>query len=145
LPRRRFTYDPDGVPSLDLRIQAKGGPQVDFAGIVDSGAGRTVLSVKTAEALGLRGSDLREAGEVVVADGSAVPCFAPLPIRARVLDTVSSEDDQDPWGPIFDLDVVFLEHVTSPLWGQTDFFATFLTRGSPRKSWSLVFSSVAAL
>lgn len=126
MPRRRFTYDPDGVPSLDLRIQAKGGPQVDFAGIVDSGAGRTVLSVKNAEALGLRGGDLREAGEVVVADGSAVPCFAPrVPIRAQVLDAVSREDDPDPWGPVFDLDVVFLEHVTSPLWGQTDFFDTF--------------------
>jgi hypothetical protein len=114
------------VPSLDLRIQAKGGPQVDLGGIVDSGAGRTVLSIEDAEELGLRGGDLHEAGEVVVADGSAVSCFAPpVPIRARVIDTVSSEDDPDPWGPIFDLDVVFLEHVTSPLWGQSDFFDTF--------------------
>jgi hypothetical protein len=38
---------------------------------------------------------------------------------------VPSEDDPDPWGPIFDLDVVFLEHVTSSLCGQADFFANF--------------------
>ena len=126
MPHRRFPYDPDGVPSLDLRIQAKGGPQVELEGIVDSGAGRTVLSIEDAEELGLRAGDLRAAGEVVVADGSSVPCFTPpVPIRARVLDTVSSKDDPNLWGPVFDLDVVFLEHTISPLWGQADFFATF--------------------
>jgi len=114
------------VPSLDLRIQAKGGPQVDFAGIVDSGAGRTVLSRENAEELGLGAGDLREAeGRVVVADGSAIPCLTSLvPIRAQVLEA-PGEDDGRPWGRIFDLDVIFLEHVTSPLWGQADFFANF--------------------
>ena len=112
-----------------MRIQAKGGPQVVFAGIVDSGASRTVLSMQDAARLGLDPThldDLREAGAVIVADGSAVACLAPLvPIRAQVLGPPASPgDDPRPWGPIFDLDAIFVEHAI-PLWGQTDFFDTF--------------------
>lgn len=115
------------MPSLDARIQARGGPQVDFTGIVDSGASRTVLSMEAAARLGLGPEGLREAGRVVVADGSEVRCLAPLvPIRGQVLGApMSPGGDPPPWGPVFDIDAVFLEHVTSPLWGQTDFFDTF--------------------
>jgi hypothetical protein len=78
--------------------------------------------------------DLREAGEVTVADGSAIPCLSPLvPIRAQILGapaTLPAEgldpagDGLQPWGPIFDLDAIFVEHAI-PLWGQADFFDTF--------------------
>ncbi len=97
----------------------------DFTGTVDSGASRTVLSTEAAERLGLGEKDLRNAGKVIVADGSDVPCLAPLvPIRAQVLEVVSGGGDLRPWGRIFDLDAIFIEHA-SPLWGQSDFFATF--------------------
>ena len=123
--RRTFPYDSDGVPSLNVRIQAKGRLQVDFAGIVDSGASRTVLSVEDAEMLGLSKSDLMDNGTVTVADESQVICLTPLiPIRAQVLHEPSPGGDLAPWGPVFDLDVVFLEHA-APLWGQTDFFQRF--------------------
>jgi hypothetical protein len=99
---------------LDVRIQAKGGPQVDFAGIVDSGVSRTVLSLEDAEELGLSKSDLTDDGTVTVADESQVACLIPLiPIRARVLEQSSPAGGLVPWGPVFDLDVVFLEHAAS--------------------------------
>ncbi len=113
------------MPSLDVLVQAKGGPQVVFTGIVDSGASRTVLSLKNAENLGLSKSDLTDDGTVTVADESQVICLTPLiPIRAQVLHEPSPGSGLIPWGPVFDLDVVFLEHAT-PLWGQTDFFQRF--------------------
>ena len=113
------------MPSLDVRIQARGGPQVDFTGIVDSGASRTVLSFEAADALGLRKSDLRDDGTVTVADESQVTCLTPLvPIRAQIFEAASPASHPTFWGPVFELDVVFLQHAT-PLWGQTDFFQRF--------------------
>jgi hypothetical protein len=124
LTRLSFTYDAYGVPSLEVRIQARGGPQVDLTGTVDSGASSTVLSRGDAEELGLGPTGLSEAGSVVVADGSEVRCWtAALPIRGQVL-RASPTRGLRPWGPVFDLDVIFLEHA-SPLWGQSDFFNTF--------------------
>ncbi len=98
---------------------------MDFTGTVDSGASRTVLSLEAAEELGLTRGDLSDAGKVTVADESQVVCLAPLiPIRGRVLVLSASGGDLNPWGRVFHLDVVFLQHA-SPLWGQTDFFQTF--------------------
>jgi hypothetical protein len=109
-----------------VRIQARGGPQIDLTGIVDSGAGRTVLSIEVAEELGLHSSDLREDTGIVVADGSTVPCLIPtLPIRGMVLVSTPSDPDLRPWGKIFEIDAVFLQRITSPLWGETDFFQNF--------------------
>lgn len=113
------------MPSLDVRIQAQGGPQIDFTGTLDSGASRTVLSTEDAEKLGLGPSDMRDAGNVVVADGSQVACLAPLvPIRGKILGAPSPGGDPRPWGRVFEIDTVFLEHA-SPLWGQADFFQSF--------------------
>jgi Aspartyl protease len=113
------------MPSLHVRIQAKGGSQIDLTGIVDSGASGTVLARTYAEKLGLAPVDLREAGTIVVADGNKVRCWTTdTPIRAQVLRPAISDDDPQPWGPVFAIKPVFLEHAT-PLWGQTDFFATF--------------------
>jgi hypothetical protein len=54
MARRRFQYDADDVPSLEVRIRAQGGPAVDLSGTVDSGASTTVLSIEDAKELGLR-------------------------------------------------------------------------------------------
>jgi hypothetical protein len=90
--------------------------------------------MEAAEALGLRPEELRKAGDVGIADGSAVACLAPLvQIRAQVLGAPAilptegldpAGDGLQPWGPIFDLDAIFVKHAI-PLWGQTDFFDTF--------------------
>lgn len=74
MPQWRFPYDAYEVPSLHVRTQAQGGPQIDLTGIVDSGASGTVLAREYAEKLGLAPADLREAGTIVVADGSKVRC-----------------------------------------------------------------------
>ena len=109
------------MPSLDVRVQAQGGPQIDLWGTVDSGASGTVLSKGHAEKLGLGASDLHEATEAVIADGSKVRCWTTVrPIRAQVL----QPDDLLPWGPVFAIKPFFIEHA-DPLWGQSDFFATF--------------------
>lgn len=124
MPHRRFPYDAFDVPSLDVRIQAQGGPQADLTGTVDSGASATVLSRENAEELGIGSAGLREAGTVVVADGSKVCCWvAVAPIRGQVL-RASATGALRPWGPVFAVDAIFLEHA-SPLWGQSDFFARF--------------------
>jgi hypothetical protein len=109
---------------LEVRIQVRGGPQVDLTGTVDSGASSTVLSTGDAEELGLATADLHEAGSVVVADGSEVRSWtSALPIRGQVLRATPAGNVR-PWGPVFDLTVIFLDHA-SPLWGQSDFFDTF--------------------
>jgi hypothetical protein len=123
--RRRFPYDAYDVPSLDIRLQAQGGPPADLSGTVDSGASTTVLSVEDAEELGLRPADLRKAPDAVIANKSKVPCWtAAAPIHAQVLRPAISGDDLLPWGPVFPVNAVFMESA-DPLWGQSDLFATF--------------------
>ncbi len=125
MPRWRFPYHHDGMPSLHVRTQAQGGPQIDLTGIVDSGASGTVLARTYAEKLGLAPTDLHEAGAIVVADGDKVRCWATdTEIRAQVLRPANSDDGPQPWGPVFAISPVFIEHAT-PLWGQADLFATF--------------------
>ena len=124
MPRWKFPYDADGVPSLDVRIQAQGGPYTDLSGTVNSGASTTVLSIRNAEALGLDPQDLRSAPDAIVANKSRVHCWtAATPIRAQVL-LSSPSGDLLPWGPVFAVNVLFIEEA-DPLWGQADFFATF--------------------
>jgi len=139
MPRRRFQYDSNDVPSLKVRIRAEDGPAVEMSGTVDSGAGRfgdaseasvsrfgtTVLSVEDAEELGLNPAHLRRGPDAIVANKTRVHCWtAPTPIRAQVLRPAASGDELLPWGPVFALNVMFMEDA-DPLWGQADFFATF--------------------
>jgi len=125
MPRRRFEYDSDDVPSLDVRIRTEAGPGVDLSGTVDSGASTTVLSVENAEELGLNPAHLRRGPDAIVANKTRVHCWtAPTPIRAQVLRPAASGDELLPWGPVFALNVMFMEDA-DPLWGQSDFFATF--------------------
>lgn len=124
MARRTFPYDVYDTPSLDLRVQAQGGLQVDLSGTVDSGASSTVLSIDDAEELGLLPGELRQAKDVVIADGSKVRCWtAATPIRAQVLRR-SPSGELHPWGPVFEVEPVFMDNA-SPLWGQSDFFAAF--------------------
>jgi hypothetical protein len=125
MARRRFQYDADDVPSLEVRIRAQGGPAVDLSGTVDSGASTTVLSIEDAKELGLNPEDLRSAPDAIVANKTRVHCWtAPTPIRAQVLRPTASGDELVPWGPVFAVDVMFMQDA-DPLWGQADFFATF--------------------
>jgi hypothetical protein len=125
MARWKFPYDAYGVPSLEVRAQAKGGPQIELSGTVDSGASTTVLSIEDAEQLGLQPSDLRKAPDAVIANKSEVPCWTTAtPIRAQVLRPASTGDDVLRWGPVFAVNVMFMQDA-DPLWGQADFFATF--------------------
>ena len=122
MPHLSFPYDTENVPSLELRLQAQGGPIIELSGTVDSGATSTVLSTEDAVELGL--DDLREAGTVTVADRKQVPSYtAKVPIAGQVL-LVAEGVVLDVWGPSFYLNAIFLENA-DPLWGQADLFATF--------------------
>jgi hypothetical protein len=124
VPQWKFPYDRDGVPSLDMRVQTRRGSQIELSGTVDSGASSTVLSLEHADELGFAPTDLRTDSEAVIADGSKVRCWTTsTPIRAQVL-RPSPDGELHPWGPVFAVRPVFLEHA-SPLWGQADFFAVF--------------------
>jgi hypothetical protein len=108
-----------------MRLQAKGGPQVDLTGTVDSGATQTALPIKAAELLGIGSTDLRKADPVIVANELEVPSWTTaVPIRGQVHSQSSPDGPFEPWGPIIEFNPIFLED-GSPLWGQADFFATF--------------------
>lgn len=125
MPRRSFTYRYEDVPALEVRLQAKGGPQIDFTGTVDSGATQTALSMKAATLLGLATADMHEADPVIVANELVVASWTTtVPIRGQVHSQSVPDGPLEPWGPIIAFNPIFLEQ-GSPLWGQSDFFATF--------------------
>jgi hypothetical protein len=98
VPRWRFPYHLDGMPSLDMRVQIQDNPHLDLSGIVDSGASSTVLATGDAEKLGLRLTDLCTAGSIIVADENKIRCWtAAVPIRAHVLRPSTSGEDLLPW------------------------------------------------
>lgn len=110
-----------------MRLEARGGPQVELAGVVDSGATCTVLSLEDAEELGL--SDLHEAPEANLAGGIQIPTWtSDTPIRAQVQAPLSPGGPFEPWGPVIDLHPVFLQ-AGRPLWGQEDLHASFRVVG----------------
>jgi hypothetical protein len=122
---QRFRYLYRNAPILNLRLQAEGHPAVELDGVVDSGATHTVLSIETAEALGLNRTDLVESPALIVADDTQVPSWVTkVPIRAQVQAELTTGEKLQPWGPIFDLHPRFMNS-GSPLWGQEDFCASF--------------------
>jgi hypothetical protein len=122
VPSRGFAYE--SLPYLELRVQAEGGPQIAFIGTVSSRVPRTVLSIHDATQLGLEAEELREAGKMTLTDCSEVACWsAAKPIRGQVHSESSPGGPVEPWGPVFELDPIFIEN-GSPLWGG-DFFDSF--------------------
>jgi predicted aspartyl protease len=112
----RFKYRYRNVPMLRLLVQAEGRPAVKLDGIVDSGATHTMLPLDTAEALGLKPTELVESPPATIADDTKVPSwFTKVPIRAQVQARLSPDDPLEPWGPIFDLYPRFMKS-GSPLW-----------------------------
>ena len=125
MARERFRYLYRNVPVLNLRVQADGHPAVEFDGVVDSGATHTVLSIEAAQVLGLQLSDLIESPGIIVADDTEVPSWITrVPIRAQVQAELTTGEQLQPWGPVFDLHPRFMSSA-SPLWGQEDFCASF--------------------
>jgi len=91
---------------------------------VKTGATHTVLSIEHAEALGLKQSDLHEAGKACITGDREVHYFtAGVPITAQVL-LASPGDTPTLWGPTFPIEPIFIQN-TGPLWGQEDFFRQF--------------------
>jgi hypothetical protein len=125
MPDWRFNYRSRNVPVLDLVVQAEGHPAIQLTGIVDSGATHTMLSIETAEALGLRRTDLIKSPPATIADDTKVPSWTTeVAIRAQVQARLPDEGPPEPWGPIFDLYPRFMKS-GSPLLGQEDFCASF--------------------
>ena len=118
MARWRFEYRYRNVPMLELLVQAEGRPAVKLDGVVDSGATHTMLSLTTAEALGLQRTDLVQSPPATIADDTEVPSWiTKVPLRAQV------QAQDKPWGP-FKLYPRFMKS-GSPLWGMEDFGASF--------------------
>ncbi len=125
MPRRTFTYRYEDIPSLEIRLQAQGGPQVDLPGTVDSSATQTALSIEHAERLGLASTDLIDADPVILAGGLQIPSWtAPVPIRGQIQNQPTPQAPLERWRPIIEFKPIFLE-AGDPLWGQSDFCKSF--------------------
>jgi hypothetical protein len=121
----RFEYRYRNVPMLELVVQAEGRPPVKLDGVVDGGATHTFLSLADAQLLGLTDTDLIESPPTTVANETKVPSWSTsVPIRAQVLAELTTGEELQPWGPVFDLYPRFMKSGT-PLWGQEDFAAHF--------------------
>lgn len=80
-----------------MRLQARGGPQIDLTGTVNSGATQTALSIEAAEELGLRPSDLHKANPVIVANDLEAPSWTTsVPIRGQVYSRSAPDDPLEP-------------------------------------------------
>ena len=92
-----------------MALQVEGGPAIVVSGVVDSGAFSCCLPVEDARHLQIPGGALRKAGEIVLADDSAVPYLeSVVPVRAQLLVRASSAVSLRPWGPIFELRPAFV-------------------------------------
>ncbi len=110
---------------MDLVIQAEHGPPLAISGVVDSGAFTCCLPLDDAKRMGIPTSALHPAGEIVLADDSAVSYFqSSVAIRAQTQTQASPAGPARPWGPIFELCPAFIPE-GSRLLGQRDFFNRF--------------------
>jgi hypothetical protein len=123
LPRLTVPYL-QRAPILGLALR---GPArtLAVAGVVDSGADRTLLPRSLALELGVRAEDFEPtpAGSGG-AGGSWFPTWtASHPLRARVV-PFGEATRNEPWGPEFELWPEYAAD-TIPLFGRADFFESF--------------------
>jgi len=113
------------TPILRLALVGPGGSR-GIAGVVDSGADRTLLPKSLAGMLGVPDEDLQPTPEGSGGAGGAwFPTWViPYPIRAQVVVPFPEPRGLERWGPVMDLTPEFATD-TIPLFGREDFFETF--------------------
>jgi hypothetical protein len=97
-----------------------------IAGVVDSGADKTLLPKRLAAELGIPGGDLEPTPEGSSGAGGAwFPTWEiPYPIKAQVIAPFPEPRGLEPWGPEITLTPEFATD-TIPLFGRADFFEAF--------------------
>lgn len=109
---------------MRLALQGPGGVR-GIAGVVDSGADRSLLPRSLAPSLGIPEESLEKTGHSEGAGGLLIPTWTSVHvIRARIVVPYPEPRGLEPWGPEFDLTPEYAEE-TIPLFGREDFFAIF--------------------
>lgn len=124
MPRLTTPYTA-GLPILRLAIDGPNGAR-DIAGVLDSGADRTLLPMSVAASLGIPAEDLMPTdGGSGGAGGLWFPTWAlTYPLCARVVAPFDRGDEL--WGPDLALMPEFAKHDdTVALFGREDVFCTY--------------------
>jgi hypothetical protein len=125
VPRLTVPYTHD-TPILLLALV---GPRrrIPLAGVVDSGADRTLLPNSVAATLGFPEGDLipTEEGSGGAGDIWFPTWELPYPIRAQVIASFPPPRGIEMWGPELDLTPEFAKD-TVALFGRADFFGAFV-------------------
>lgn len=124
MPRLTIPYT-HATPILRLALIGPDGTR-GIAGVVDSGADRTLLPKSLAAELGISGEDLEPTPEGSGGAGGAwFPTWViPYSIKAQVIVPFPEPRGLEPWGPEMDLTPEFAAD-TIPLFGREDFFEAF--------------------
>lgn len=113
------------TPILRLALIGPGGTR-GIAGVVDSGADRTLLPKSLVANLGVPDEDLEPTPEGSGGAGGAwFPTWViPYPIKARIVVPFPEPRGLESWGPEMELTPEFATD-TIPLFGREDFFEVF--------------------
>jgi hypothetical protein len=124
LPRLTIPYT-HATPILSLALVGPGGSR-GIAGVVDSGADRSLLPKGLAAKLGIPDEDLEPTPEGSGGAGGAwFPTWViPYSIKAQVIVPFPQPRGLELWGPEMELNPEFATD-TIPLFGREDFFETF--------------------
>lgn len=124
MPRLTIPYSSQ-TPVLRLALSGPRGAR-GIAGVVDSGADRTLLPKSLAASLGIAAEDFQATPEGSGGAGGAwFPTWtSPHVIKARVMVPFSEPRGPEPWGPEIELTPEYAEE-TIPLFGREDFFGAF--------------------
>jgi hypothetical protein len=133
MPRLTVPYSLE-TPIVNLGFEGPAGVR-SVAGVVDSGADRTLLPKGLATRLGIPPEDLMPAGGAEGAGGVWFPTWETrYAIKARVVVPFAPPRGPEPWGPEIEMNPEFATE-TIPMFGRADFFQAFrVTFDQPRAS-----------
>ena len=123
MPRLTVPYSLE-IPIINLGFEGPVGIR-SVAGVVDSGADRTLLPKSLATRLGIPPEHLEPAGGAEGAGGVWFPTWeTAYAIKARVVVPFEQPRGPEPWGPWIEMNPEFATD-TIPLFGRADFFTAF--------------------
>jgi hypothetical protein len=122
--RLTIPYTAD-TPIVRLAIEGPHGKRTAIAGVVDSGADRTLLPRSVATSIGVPDNDLVETSGSEGAGGAWFPTWElDYTLKAHVLAVFDEPRGVEIWGPPFELAPEFAKE-TIAMFGRADFFHAF--------------------
>jgi hypothetical protein len=123
MPRLTVPYSLE-MPIINLGFEGPAGVR-SVAGVVDSGADRTLLPKSLAASLGIPSDDLEPGGGAEGAGGVWFPTWeTAYALKARVIVPFAQPRGPEPWGPWIEMNPEFATD-TIPMFGRADFFTAF--------------------